>query len=101
MTMANAEWTTIDPAELSAFTQQKYNAMKQAYRYYAEAKAEFEARMQQDFAEHLPHGQELKFGYKFGKLSVAVGELRERTQAKAKESFTNWLAQRQSNGQRI
>ena len=56
--------------------------------------------MQSTFGERLPEGQELKFGYNFGKLSIAVGEKRERKVAKAKASLTDWLAAQGQGGHR-
>ena len=43
----------------------------------------------------MPEGSELKFGYKFGKLSLAIGPKIERRQAKPKGTLGDWL-----NGQR-
>jgi len=94
-----SDWTTVDTSELSAETGGLYAEMKAAYRLYAEAKAKFEAQMQEDYAESIAEGEELKFGYKFGKLSITTGPAIERRAApKAKQGLSAWLAARQANG---
>lgn len=93
---SSSEWLEINPSTLPAETASAYAEMKTAYRKYAEMKKSFEAKMQQDFADQLAPGRELKFGYNFGKLSIAIGEARDRREAKPKQSLAEWLeAQRQ------
>jgi hypothetical protein len=67
----NLDWQNIDPASLPAIRKEQYEAMKVAYRKYAELKKYFEAGMNDDFA--MP-GTQLKFGYRYGKLSIAVAD---------------------------
>ena len=98
--MANSDWNEVDVAGLSEQGQSLYIEMKTAYRQYASRKATFEDYMQSTFGGRLPEGQELKFGYNFGKLSIAVGEKRERKVAKAKASLTDWLAAQGQGGHR-
>lgn len=101
--MSNSDWTNVDVGTLSEDCQGLYRGMKEAYRAYAAAKAQFEDEMQLEFCDQILAGTELKFGYKFGKLSVAVGparEGRERKAASAKPSLGEWLAARNSEGLR-
>lgn len=101
--MANDDWKQVDPASLRQEAQDQYNEMKRVYRQYAAAKAAFEATMQRDFADHLPAGAELKFGYNFGKLSIAVGPKRpEKAKAKADtgKSLSEWLGEQAGSGRR-
>jgi hypothetical protein len=69
--MTELDWQNIDPASLPAIRKEQYDAMKACYRKYAELKKYFEAGMNDDFATP---GTQLKFGYRFGKLSIAVAE---------------------------
>ncbi len=95
------DWTTIDPATLTVEDQQRYAEMKRIYRQYAATKRAFEDGLQEAFAEQLPNGSELKFGYNFGKLSVAVGPAKERKQAKqATRTLTDMLADYDASGLR-
>ena len=57
--------------------------------------------MQEHVAGQMPANCELKFGYNFGKLSVAVGPKRE-AKAKAKDvgKLSDWLAGQAAAGQR-
>lgn len=87
-------WTNVDVAKLPLTLQEQYAEMKDAYREYAARKAEFEAAMQAAYGAKLPAGKELKFGYMFGKLSIAVGPARERKAGKGKAEQTtlsDWL----------
>ncbi len=108
--MAKEDWKQVDESTLAkavgqdqAFViWQQYQASKQAYRAYKEQRDAFEALMQTGFAEMLPAGMELKFGYNFGKLSIAVGPVTERkASAKAEtETLGDWLAGQAASGQR-
>lgn len=86
-------WTNVDVTKLALTLQEQYAEMKDAYREYAARKGEFEAAMQAAYGTKLPAGKELKFGYMFGKLSIAVGPARARKAGKAKEQTTlgDWL----------
>ncbi len=93
------EWQTVDVGELAQDTRQAYEASKIAYRAYKVAKEGFEQAMQKDFAEHMPAQSELKFGYMFGKLSIAVGPITERKgKAKVQGSLADWLAAQAQGG---
>lgn len=100
--MADSDWKTVDVAELPQNVQEQYQHMKGLYRQYKTAKDEFEMRMQGLFVDNLPEGTELKFGYNFGKLSVAVGPKREKAKAKAQDkgSLGDWLQNQAASGRR-
>jgi hypothetical protein len=93
--MANSDWNSVEVGTLSERNQELYAKAKDAYKMYKAARDAFEQAMQADFAKHLPEGQELKFGYMYGRLSVAVGDKRERKIAKGKptQSLADWLNQ--------
>lgn len=93
--MAKEDWNNVDVTALAPRTRELYQAAKDCYLVYKQAKEEFETTMQRDFAEHIPDGRELKFGYMFGKLSIAVGPKSERKAAasKPKQGLAEWLAE--------
>lgn len=94
--MAKEDWKQVDvDGELTEQGKALYVAAKDAYRAYKAAKDAFEGYMQTANAEHMPAGQELKFGYMFGKLSIAVGPKSERkaAAAKPKQGLAEWLAE--------
>jgi hypothetical protein len=93
--MASEDWNEVDVGELPEAIQHQYGQMKAIYRQYKAEKDVFEGKMQALYAGQMPEGRELKFGYNFGKLSVAVGEKREKKAAKPKQSLTDWLAEQQ------
>jgi hypothetical protein len=104
--MANdkSDWRNVDVSELDSGTRSLYDTMKASYRQYAMDKAAFEAAMQIIAGSELPNTLELKFGYMFGKLSVAIGPKRE---AKAKAStgdsgktLADWLRDKAASGDR-
>ena len=99
--MANDDWKQVDVAELPQELQEAYSNMKAIYRQYKAAKDIFEGFMQEHVAEQMPEGCELKFGYNFGKLSVAVGPKREQ-KAKTKDTgkLGDWLQAQASGGHR-
>jgi len=97
--MATDDWTEVNvAAELSENTGQLYAQMKAVYRQYKLAKEAFETAMQGDWQDQMPTGQELKFGYNFGKLSIAIGPRRERkaSKAAARPSLVEWLQAQQA-----
>jgi hypothetical protein len=108
--MAKEDWRTLDEqALINAIGENKashcwsqYQSSKDAYRAYKVQRDTFEASMQACFADKLPAGYELKFGYNFGKLSIAVGPVTERkAQPKVEsESLGDWLAGQAASGQR-
>ena len=97
------DWKEIDPSTLRPHLQEAYTGMKAQYRVYAADKAKFEQAMQEAFGANMPEGQELKFGYNFGKLSVAVGPARERKpkkEPKDSQGLADWLSAQAQGGHR-
>lgn len=101
-TQSELKWTTVDVSKLDGELQTAYVGMKALYRQYAAAKAEFESAMQAAYGDKLPADKELKFGYNFGKLSIAVGPARERKATRAQEtaSLGEWLEAQAQGGLR-
>ncbi len=98
--MANDDWRTVDiDTDLSEANRKLYAAAKEAYKAYKAARDAFEQAMQDDFAEHLPAGQELKFGYNFGKLSLAIGPAKQaKAKAQSKGNLADWLNAQSNSG---
>ena len=97
------DWRNVDvDAELDPVVRGLYDTMKDSYRKYAADKAAFERAMNNAVSDSLPADQELKFGYMFGKLSVAIGPKREAKAVKAQASGTlaDWLAAKAASGHR-
>ena len=65
-----ADWREVDPDSLPDNLAEAYAAYKSQQRLAAEARDKFETAM--SAAVPIPHGQRLVFGYRFGKLSIAV-----------------------------
>lgn len=88
--MSDAQWTTVDLDTLTASQRQAYDAYKVVQRQAAELRQGFEGTMQAG----IPQGKRLVFGYRFGKLSVALVE-DDRKPSKAKDrpmSLADYLA---------
>jgi hypothetical protein len=108
--MAKEDWKQVDAQTLAkaigdeqaAHVWSMYEASKAAYRAYKAERDIFEQSMQGAFAAQMPTGMELKFGYNFGKLSIALGPVSERkAQPKAEsESLGDWLQAQAASGQR-
>lgn len=95
------EWVNdIDVSKLSAQQQKDYQDYKAAYAMMKEAKDRFEGGM--NAAYGLPKdGKELVFNYRFGKLSIAIGEASQpKAQAKGKVNLAEFLASQGLNGHR-
>lgn len=88
------DWTEVDVATLSAVAQGAYQEMKETYRQYKADKARFETLVREDYAIQTPAGLEMKFGYNFGKLSVALAPVTERkAKAAPRKSLADYLAE--------
>lgn len=100
--MASSDWKEVDPQTLPGEIAEAFAAMKKAYKVYQAGKVLFEDKMQEAFAGELREGQELKFGYNFGKLSIAVGPVREKKAKMPKQvqSLGDWLRDQAAGGQR-
>ena len=97
--MANADWRTVEiETELSEAARGLYLAAKDQYKVYKAARDSFEQYMQTQHEDDLPEGAELKFGYKFGKLSLAIGPKIERKAKVAVGSLVDWLNAQQAQG---
>ena len=93
-------WNNVDVSELTDDNQALYHASKEAYRAYKVARDAFENAMQVSFAKHLPESSELKFGYNFGKLSVAIGPKTQRKvkSEAVKQTLAEFLAAQAESG---
>ena len=108
--MASEDWKTVDVRERGEDVVAQWELMKEAYRGYTKLREEFQEMVQADaelIAEYVGLGeidtqlQELKFGYKFGKLSLAVGDKLVRAKAKVtqrRESFAEYKARMNAEG---
>jgi hypothetical protein len=81
-TESTLTWTEIEVDTLDEGQQLAYAEYKDAQRKAAKLRAEFEAMMQAG----VPEGQRMVFGYRFGKLSVALAPKDEAEQGKAARS---------------
>ena len=82
-TETKLEWMDVQPEALSPDAQAAYGEYKAAYRLAKEVKERFEAIARLNLPNPGP-GREIKFGYNFGKLSIAVGEAKARPADKPK-----------------
>ena len=94
------QWANVEIEQLNAELQRAYRESKEAYRAYKIARDQFEGMMQEVYSGSIAEGTELKFGYNFGKLSVAIGP---KTQRKAKseapkQTLAEFLAAQASDG---
>lgn len=98
--MAKTElaWTDINPAELPPPVRVKYDAYKAAYRAMKEAKLAFEESARGVIP--APDGFEVKFGYNFGKLGIALAPVSDKPKPAAKGATTlaQWIAAQQAMG---
>lgn len=93
-----AVWVNIDETTLSDTERRLYASVKAAWRAAKEAKATFEDAMQANITEE---GKRMIFGYRFGKLSVAIveGEAKsERKPAKGALNLSAYLAMQAASG---
>lgn len=65
-------WSTIDPKSLPEGHRKAYDAYKVAYAKASEARKAFETMV--NSRASLPEGKTIVFGYRFGQLSVAIGD---------------------------
>lgn len=98
MAKTELSWTDINPAELPPAVRAKYDAYKASYRAMKEAKAGFE-----DAARSVipaPTGFEIKFGYNFGKLGIALAPITDKPKpaAKGTTSLAAWIEQQRAMG---
>lgn len=84
------EWTQLDPDSLSPDLRKAYDAYRQAAKAAAVLRTEFEARM--TVAIDPLDGEKLAFGYKFGKLSLAIVPADRPKRRTAAVSLADYLA---------
>ena len=92
-------WTQVDPNTLSEGDYQRYQDYKTAYKAMKEAKARFEGDMQ----VNAPEGMCLKFGYNFGKLSIALDKAQVVTKkaTSGTQSLSAFLAMQNNSGAHV
>ena len=84
------EWTQLDPDSLSPELREAYDAYRQAAKAAAVLRTTFEARM--TVAIDPLDGEKLAFGYKFGKLSLAIVPADKPKRRTAAVSLADYLA---------
>ena len=89
-TKTEIEWTQLDPDSLSPDLRRAYDAYRQAAKAAAVLRTEFEARM--TVAIDPLDGEKLAFGYKFGKLSLAIVPATAPKRRTAAVSLADYLA---------
>ena len=100
-----ADWLNDVEGELTSAQRDLYQAYKALQRQAAQARASFEDRMNSDYRASGAIGSDeaIVFNYRFGKLSIALGERRERKQAqqaKPRQSLGAWLQAKSEGGER-
>ena len=86
-----ADWQELDPTALAPKLATAYEQYKANYKAMKVSRLQFEDMMQHG----VPEGKRMVFGYRFGKLSVAIVEAREeapRASAKPKLTLAQFLA---------
>lgn len=96
------EWINVEVAQLPSVRQSQFAEMKRIYKDYQAAKQAFEDGMNEDYADSLGADQCIVFGYRFGKLSVAVAprETKRVASAKPAVSLSAFLATQSAGGRR-
>lgn len=84
------EWTQLDPDSLSPELRASYDKYRAAAKAAAVLRTEFEARM--TVAIDPLDGEKLAFGYKFGKLSLAIVPADRPKRRTAAVSLADYLA---------
>ena len=94
------QWTNVNVEELPEALRDLYTESKEAYKAYKIARDAFENAMQVGYGDHLPDNSELKFGYNFGKLSVAIGPKTQRKvkSEAVKQTLAEFLAAQAESG---
>ena len=81
-------WLPVNEEGLSSSTEARYAELAKARLAEKSAKAVFEAAFSKDNADKVPKGTMLAFGYRFGKLAVAiVPKEASKSTSKAKNYF--------------
>jgi hypothetical protein len=93
-------------AELTSAQRDLYQAFKALQRQAAAARQAFEDKMNADYRAEgaFKAGEALVFNYRFGKLSLSLGEARERkvrAQAQPRQSLGAWLKAQSDAGSAV
>jgi len=87
----------VSPDTFTTETAALYDTYKAAYRIAKAAREAFETSARDEITvEHGVDGDCVAFNYRFGKLSIGIGEARvpRNGAAKPKQSLADWLAER-------
>ena len=86
------EWTQLDPASLSPALRAAYDAYKEAARHAESLRKTFEASMTN--AIDPMDGEKVVFGYRFGKLSLAIAPADRPRKPSAAVSLAEFIGKR-------
>lgn len=86
------EWTQLDPASLSPALRAAYDAYKDAARHAESLRKTFEASMTN--AIDPLEGEKVIFGYRFGKLSLAIAPADRPRKPSAAVSLADFIGKR-------
>jgi len=98
---SDAQWQEIDVNSLDESLRTPYELYKEAAREAAQLRAAFEKDMNDALASAIPQGHKVVFGYRFGKLSMAVVKDESKPKAAGKQSLGDYLKGMQSSGRRV
>ncbi|MDR3572228.1 MAG: hypothetical protein P4L50_00065 [Anaerolineaceae bacterium] len=91
------DWANVDPNTLPATILASYNEYREAAKFASEARNAFESAFSS--AVKPAKGQRVIYGYRFGKLSIAVvTDDKPASTHKGEQSLTDWLASRRNAG---
>lgn len=86
------DWTQLDPASLSPALRAAYDAYKEAARHAESMRKTFEASMTN--AIDPMDGEKVVFGYRFGKLSLAIAPADKPRKPSAAVSLADFIGKR-------
>ena len=86
------DWTQLDPSTLSPELRAKYDAYKEAARHAESLRKTFEAAMTN--AIDPMDGEKVVFGYRFGKLSLAIAPADRPRKPSAAVSLADFIGKR-------
>ena len=86
------EWTQLDPASLSPDLRKAYDTYKEAARHAESLRKTFEAAMTN--AIDPLEGEKVVFGYRFGKLSLAIAPADKPRKPSAAVSLADFIGKR-------
>jgi hypothetical protein len=91
------DWRNIDIDTLPKSIRETYDTYKEAAKFALQARIDFESAFSD--AVKPAKGQRVIFGYRFGKLSIAViTDDKPASTHKGELSLTDWLASRRNSG---